>query len=772
MSLSSDGKIGAIGATWNVPWNVCNVMDAGHVGVFQWNGTAWIQLGKDINGKAAGDYCGASVSLSSDGTSVAIGEPRSNNFTGRARVFQWNGTFWNQLGSDMDGQVLDWFGFSVSLSSCCATVAVGTPYSDGNGNNAKNVGHVRVIQWDGTAWNQLGNQIDGEAENDQCGYSVSLSSDGKIVAIGTLRRGLDPHPGHVRVYSYTDKCTVDECDPNTGVCTYTPKCDDGNECTNDECNPNTGDCAHTPKCDDGNKCTIDECDPNTGVCTHTPIDCDDKDLCTANGCNPKTGCTHTPKCDDGSKCTIDECDPNTGVCTHTPIDCDDKDLCTTNGCNPKTGCTHTPKCDDLNKCTIDACDPNNGVCTHTPAADDCVDYCLAVACDAATSTSTTWNKLGKDFDVKARDQSGYSVSLSSDGNIVAIGAIWNDGSGEDAGHVQVFQWNGTAWNQLGKDINGQAAGDGFGWSVSLSSDGKIVAIGAPYNDGNGNWAGHVRVFQWNGIGWNQLGNDMDGKKAEDRFGYSVSLSSDGKIMATGALFNNGNDIGSQAGQVRVFQWKGTAWNQLGKDINGQAAGDESGYSVSLSSDGQTVAIGAPWNYFNRTNAGNVRIFQWNGTTWKQLGKDINGQAAGDNSGHSVSLSSDGQTVAIGAPGRSRVRVFQWNGTAWNQLGDYIYGEGTSGFSVSLSSCCAAVAIGAPYNDGNGKLAGQVRVFQWDGTAWNQFGEDIYGEAGDISGFSVSLSSDGETVAIGAPENVQSAGSGNFAGHVRVYSCTV
>ena len=95
--------------------------------------------------------------------------------------------------------------------------------------------------------------------------------------------------------------------------------------------------------------------------------------------------------------------------------------------------------------------------------------------------------MGVDIDGEAGDdQSGYSVSLSSDGTIVAIGSPYNDGSGNNAGRVRVFQWNDSSWNQIGNDIDGEAADDQSGWSVSLSSDGTIVAIGAPKNDGSGN----------------------------------------------------------------------------------------------------------------------------------------------------------------------------------------------------------------------------------------------------------------------------------------------
>ncbi|MGI9459347.1 MAG: Ig-like domain-containing protein [Pirellulales bacterium] len=385
-------------------------------------------------------------------------------------------------------------------------------------------------------------------------------------------------------------------------------------------------------------------------------------------------------------------------------------------------------------------------------------------------------QLGTDIDGEAAgDESGRTVSMSADGQTVAIGASGNDDNGIDSGHVRVYQWTGSAWQQQGADIDGEAAGDEAGkWnSLSLSSDGQMVAIGALYNDGNGNDSGHVRIYQWSGSAWQQLGADIDGEAAGDASGFAVSLSSDGQTVATGALYNGGN--GALAGHVRIHQWTGSEWQQLGADIDGEAAGDNV-HSVSLSSDGQTVAIGARRNDGNGTDSGSTRVYQWTGSAWQQLGSDIDGEAAEDQSGYSLSLSSDGQIVAIGAlyndgngTDSGSTRVYQWTGSAWQQVGSDIDGEAAedlSGVSLSLSSNGQTVAIAAHSNDASGDRAGQVRIYDWSGSEWEQLGADIDGEAADdLSGGSVSLSSDGQTVAVGAMFN---DGNGVDSGHVRIY----
>jgi hypothetical protein len=409
----------------------------------------------------------------------------------------------------------------------------------------------------------------------------------------------------------------------------------------------------------------------------------------------------------------------------------------------------------------------------------------------AVSLYSDWTQLGADIDGEAADDySGHSVSLSADGNIVAISAYRNDSDGKtDRGHVRVYKYNNNnGWQQLGADIDGEAAYDYSGRSVSLSADGYTVAIGAHSNDGNqtstSDDRGHVRVYKYNNNGWQKLGDDIDGEAADDNSGISVSLSDDGYTVAIGA--NNNEDNGNNSGHVRVYKYNNNnGWQKLGDDINGKAAKDKSGQSVSLSADGYTVAIGAPSNEGNpnkATSAGYVHVYQYdNNNGWQQLGDDIDGKAAGDKFGRSVSLSADGYTVAIGndlndgnpdiATSAGYVRVYKYNNNnGWQPLGADIDGEALddfSGYSVSLSADGYTVAIGAYGNDDNGNNSGHVRVYQYD-NGWQPLGLDINGEAADdYSGHSVSLSADGYTVAIGA--NEVSYGGPLGSGYVRVYT---
>jgi hypothetical protein len=401
-------------------------------------------------------------------------------------------------------------------------------------------------------------------------------------------------------------------------------------------------------------------------------------------------------------------------------------------------------------------------------------YILTIAGCVFFLTTHAQTLRGGDIDGEAAaDNFGQSISMP-DANTFASGGRANDGAGNEAGHVRVHHWNGTAWTQKGNDIDGDTAGDFSGWAVHMP-DSNTVAIGSPLSDSAGVSRGSARIFIWSGTAWTQKGASIFGEAILDKFGESIVMP-DPNTVAIGSNQNDGN--GSQAGHVRVFAWNGTAWVQKGSDLDGSSAGDFSGFSISMP-DASTVAIGAPNAKNQQLNiTGQARVFSWNGSSWVQKGSNIYGDSISDKLGQSVYMP-DANTLAVGADQNDNnglnagmVKVFVWDGNNWIQKGNSLLGEASSdnfGRSVSMPNS-DVLAVGAPGNDGNGSLAGHVRVFAWIANAWVQVGTDIDGEtAGDGSGVSIAMPTSG-TVAIGANFN---AGNGfTNIGHVRVYDLCI
>ena len=119
----------------------------------------------------------------------------------------------------------------------------------------------------------------------------------------------------------------------------------------------------------------------------------------------------------------------------------------------------------------------------------------------------------------------HSVDLSKDGRIIAIGDSYHN---KKTGRVKVFEDVSGNWTRLGENIYGEFGGDEFGNSLSLSADGAILAAGAYYYK---NSTGSVRIFQYNGGNWTQIGGTLVGGLGHRKFGFSLSISANGTRIA-------------------------------------------------------------------------------------------------------------------------------------------------------------------------------------------------------------------------------------------------
>ncbi len=256
----------------------------------------------------------------------------------------------------------------------------------------------------------------------------------------------------------------------------------------------------------------------------------------------------------------------------------------------------------------------------------------------------------------------------------------------------------------------------------------------------------------------KLGALIQGEAAGNSFGQSTALSADGTRLIVGAPNNSGN--GADAGHARVYQLAGTTWTQLGGDIDGEAAGDQSGFAVAMSSNGNRVAVGAWLNNGpngTRVSAGHVRVHDLVGGVWTQVGGDVD-PPGGTSAGSSVAMSGDGQRLLIGAPERNGSNgyafVYQLTNGAWVQMGASLNVAGSIdlGTSVDISEDGGTIAVGTPGEDFSDR-PGSTYLYRWNGIAWAALGGVIIGEYNtDASGSSVALSGSGNRVAIGAPNN--------------------
>jgi len=389
---------------------------------------------------------------------------------------------------------------------------------------------------------------------------------------------------------------------------------------------------------------------------------------------------------------------------------------------------------------------------------------------------------------------GWSASLSADGNTLAIGGDTDDGS---IGATWIFTRSGSTWTQQGSKLIGTGATSiaSQGWSVALSGDGNTLAIGGPTDDSvAGAYIGAVWIFTRSGGVWTQQGSKLvgtgyvTGPQGVSQ-GYSVALSNDGNTLAAGGYHDD-----SSRGATWIWTRTGSSWTQQGSKLVGTGytvpGSSWQGYSVSLSSDGNTLAIGGP---IENTSIGATWIFTRSGGVWTQQGSKLVGTGYTPGpfgpgtpfQGQSVSLSGDSDSLAVGGSQDNDAIGATWvwtrSGGVWTQQGSKLVGTGyvgtpTQGWDISLSGTGDTLAVGGRFDNPTDPLDDQTAIgatwiFTRSGGSWTQQGSKLVGtggvsSAGVLQGSSVSLSSDSSTLAVGG------AGDGSGVGATWIFDGAV
>ncbi|WP_109435847.1 hypothetical protein [Aquimarina sp. AU119] len=343
--------------------------------------------------------------------------------------------------------------------------------------------------------------------------------------------------------------------------------------------------------------------------------------------------------------------------------------------------------------------------------------------------------------------------------------------------IVILCFSCSDWKQIGNDIYSEAPGDFAGMATAINDDGSIIAIGSPYNDSNGIGSGHVRVFQNKENTWTTIGKDIKGLKTYDHFGSTLDINANGNILAIGTMHSDVN--GENSGQVRVFKYHKKEWIQLGQNLNGSKAYDEFGYDISLSQDGKTLAIGAPHHESTGDISSSVSIYTLNTVhnSWELLGDRILGTTKSfkytnntfheNQIGKSIALSGDGRTLILNTTGNGERSIITYKliDNQWVRIGNVIkmnhnlYNEiSLIGDVVSINDDGSIIAIG--YKDfqiskssnetkrGNILLIGCIQVFRLNSIdEWKQVGNTIYGTDLERFGGQLMLNASGNRLAV-------------------------
>jgi len=323
---------------------------------------------------------------------------------------------------------------------------------------------------------------------------------------------------------------------------------------------------------------------------------------------------------------------------------------------------------------------------------------------------------------------GFAVALSYDGSTAIVGAPYDESHGTDTGAFTLYTRSGSTWTYQTKisqiDFASQANGY-LGWSVALSNDGNTALIGRPGFNTSGNTArGDAHVFTRTGSSWNKQATLVHSSgAANDQFGYSVALSSDGNTAIVGAPYDNIGVVGQQ-GSATVFTRSGTTWTQQQTITQtGGKSADYFGLSVALSGDGNTCLVGVPYgDSFSNNGTGEVVFFTRSSEVWSEQ-QTLFGDTNAGLLGWSVGLSENGNIAIAGASEEDidgvgvagSATIYIRLGNVWSRLSKITNTNkvslGQAGRGVDLSATGSIAIMGTPGDDiGANNEQGSATIF--------------------------------------------------------------
>ena len=369
------------------------------------------------------------------------------------------------------------------------------------------------------------------------------------------------------------------------------------------------------------------------------------------------------------------------------------------------------------------------------------------------------------------DLFGSSVSISSDGLTAIVGAWGDDDNGSSSGSAYIFKYANGEWTETKLTADDGASDDNFGRFLSITGDGLTAIVGAFQDDSN---KGSAYIFEYANGSWTQTKLLASDGASGDYFGSSVSISSDGLTAIVGAYFDD-----SRKGSAYIFKYANGSWTETKLLASDGAIYDYFGSSVSISSDGLTAIVGAYSDVENGSRSGSAYIFKYANGVWSQTEELLASDGATyDNFGYSVSISSDGLTAIVGAYGdddngssSGSAYIFEYANGSWTQT-KLLASDGASsdnfGRSVSISGDGLTAIVGAYGDDDNGSSSGSAYIFKYANGSWTETTKLLAsdGASGDNFGNSVSISSDGLTIIVGAYSDVEN---GSRSGSAYIYN---
>jgi len=365
-----------------------------------------------------------------------------------------------------------------------------------------------------------------------------------------------------------------------------------------------------------------------------------------------------------------------------------------------------------------------------------------------------WNQVGEYAGFEDGELFGVSLSLSDKGTYFLAGAYEYSAEFIGGGRIELISHkDGTGVEALGRAEN-----DAFGFDVSMSGD-------AATNCAIRTTDGVLEIFD---IDFN-LRQEIDAGLVPFTSVFQTSRDGNWIVIAGDEIVSGseneitGLEVVLKA-KVYEFQEDLSQFVQYGSEIEVETVSPFGSYMIDVTDDGSAFVLSTIGDMEEFNQIGSYWAFGRNDEDrgYSVLGDRMISSDRDDGFGQSVQIvvtESDDLIIAVGIPMLGRVVIFTYSGAEWEvyteiDAGEEFNADAEFGYAISFNEHGSRLLVGARCfaSESSGGCDGAVQAFDLKNGEAYPVGSILAGPAYSFFGEAVSMSADGITFAVGAPED--------------------
>ena len=235
--------------------------------------------------------------------------------------------------------------------------------------------------------------------------------------------------------------------------------------------------------------------------------------------------------------------------------------------------------------------------------------------------------------------------------------------------LDILKWDGNTWNTYGIFPSDSSTNQYYHGSIAMDSTGHTIANAISDYQNTENL---VKVYTFNGMNWVPKGGPIHSINPQ-LVESDIKLSADGNRIAIGCK----GKFPQKNGYVRVFEWNGSSWVQMGATLSNPTVFSFAN-SIDLDNRGNTLIVTGPNSIWGTGSNDQVWAYEWNGRNWVQKGNGLISTNITQFFGSQADLSGDGNSIVVSSGVTNnnkteyRVGVYEFSNNDWELKGQEIF----------------------------------------------------------------------------------------------------